>query len=236
MKFLGFDISSSCTGWALIEAFEGPETEKKYFEKRLVEYGQIKPDPKMGTTQRLYYFGNEIKKVIERQQPDEIQIEEIIFASGVKTLRVLASFRGVALFQAYGYQKREVSAFEPPRWKKDLNIKGNAKKCEIQLEICKRFNLLDEEKIKKYHETIDSYHQQIELLKPPKKIKRKKGEVVEEKPVESKAEIKKKIKAFDKLFDQVSININSDCGISADIADAIGVTLTGINEFEKHKI
>jgi len=101
MKVLGLDTSSNSTGWALVE------------DNKLLEYGLIKPEGAMETLQRLYFFGNEIKKIIEKYEPDEITLEEIILVHGPRTMKVLARFSGVALFQAYSYQKRDIRMYEP---------------------------------------------------------------------------------------------------------------------------
>jgi len=142
MLVLGLDISSNSTGWGLIE------------DDKLLEYGLIKPEGSMETIQRLYFFGNEIKKVIEKYNPDEIAIEEIVFVHGPRTMKILARFSGVALFQAYSYQKRDIKLYEPQVWKKKLDLKGLATKPEVQLGICKKFDLLDSDKIKKYEEKL----------------------------------------------------------------------------------
>lgn len=147
MKFLGLDVSSSSTGWNVVEADKD--------SKKLVDYGLISPVGNMGVTQRLYFFGNELKKLIDKHQPDEIAIEETILVRGPKIMRTLARFGGVAIFLAYSYQKREVSLYEPSMWKKSLGIKGNAKKPEIQLKICEVFSLTDKQKIDTY---LDELH------------------------------------------------------------------------------
>jgi crossover junction endodeoxyribonuclease RuvC len=142
---MGLDISSSNTGWCIVDV------EK---EMKLVEYGLISPVGNMGVTQRLYFFGNELKKLIEKFQPNEIAVEETILVRGPKVMRTLSRFSGVALFLAYSYQKREIQTYEPPKWKKNLSLSGFAEKAEIQLKVCEAFKLLDEQKAKIYFDLL----------------------------------------------------------------------------------
>ena len=264
---LGIDISSSSTGWALLD------NEKDVILK---EYGLIKPTGGMSVSQRLYFFGNEIKKVIEKYTPKEIVIEETVLVRGPVIMRTLASFRGVALFQAYSYQKREVTTYEPPNWKRIIGMKGNAKKPEIQLFICERFKLLEQKKIEEYRKILVENGEKMDNFKKKKKENVKflenmvaefsknceSGKIVEKietdlgtieinEPELTKGgdvkknaikkcckEITKKYtklinaqnKEAEKKFVQVSIDVESDCGIGPDIADSIGVGLAKCSE------
>lgn len=259
MTILGLDISSSSTGWSLLE------------DDKLLDYGLVKPEGVMNTTQRLYFFGNEIKKIIERCEPGEIAIEETILVRGPKIMRVMARFSGVALFQAYSYQKRDVKTYEPQVWKKCLGLKGNANKPSVQLFICEKFKLLEVDKIKEYAQELEQAEiDKVDLRRGSKKElitfqkeiikfeknsklfkrnvkKKKKKEITEEdnKMIDenelkfkdmkveyssNKKEVNKRAKNIDKRIEQVSMNIYSDCGINPDIADSIGVALTCIDE------
>lgn len=146
MKILSFDVSSASSGWALLETLP---------ELKIVEYGLIQPTGNMDVDQRLYFFGNEIEKIINKQQPSEIVIEETIMGHGSPvTMRTMASFRGVAIYKAYSYQKKPVTTYVPPEWKKMLGIGGKAEKAQVQLFICKTFKLISEEKIAAYEKEI----------------------------------------------------------------------------------
>lgn len=154
--YLGLDVSSASTGWCVVEVGN---------EKRLVEYGLIRPEGGMGVTQRLYFFGNELKKVIDKYQPNEIAMEETILVRGPKIMRVLSRFSGVAIYLAYSYQKRELALYEPPAWKKSLGLSGHAKKPEIQLKVCEAFRLIDGEKVKDYQKQLDQCEEDLKNVK-----------------------------------------------------------------------
>jgi len=265
MKILGLDISSSNTGWSIVEVDNS--------NNKLVDYGIISPVGNMGVTQRLYFFGNELKKVVDKCSPDEIAIEETILVHGPKTMRVLARFSGVALFLAYSFQKREISTYEPPAWKKNLGLRGNAKKAEVQLAICKEFGLIEQKKIDEYQSILtkivedenqirktlskdskSSSKETVNLEKTYKEAKKKikakkKKEITEEdtknfenleiqlnqQKEEEKIKIKQAkeaLKDIDKRYEKVSIDIYSDCGISPDIADSIGVSLCALSKLK----
>jgi crossover junction endodeoxyribonuclease RuvC len=245
---LGIDSSSSVTGWSLLRKTDSNEIE-------LVDYGLISPQAPMSVTQRLYFFGNEIKKLIERLTPNEITIEETILVRGPKIMRTLARFSGVALYQAYCYQKREVMTYEPPSWKKKMGLSGHAKKPQIQLAICKRFKLLDDKKIEEYAATFSAMEEEVNKLRLEVRQKSKQFEIeikklhresnenkatreigkvkigeVNEKRKTFKKEADKKIKEYEKNVVEMSTNIYSDCGINPDIADSIGVAVAFIND------
>jgi Holliday junction resolvasome RuvABC endonuclease subunit len=189
---LGIDISSSSTGWALLENDK---------DVVLKEYNLIKPAGSMSVSQRLYFFGNEIKKVIEKHNPTEIVIEETVLVRSPGTMRTLASFRGVALFAAYSYQKREVTTYEPPNWKKIIGLKGMAKKPEIQLFICEKFKLLEPKKIEEYRKILIENGEKMDNFK---KIKRQNVKFLEN----MLAEFTKKCENGD-----VVLKIETDLGV-----------------------
>lgn len=274
---MGLDISSSSTGWNIVDVDKD--------EKKLIEYGLICPVGSMGVIQRLYFFGNECKKLIDKFEPNEIAIEETVLVRGPKIMRTLARFSGVALFLAYSYQKREISTFEPSSWKKTIGLGGNAKKPEIQLKICEEFSLIDKTKYDNYQNVIENLKVLEKSLKKPSnfkgreikikhlekkqkrlnselkkkekesnkkrglsesEIKRRKQEFEELKKAtdekenelkqikndfkKTKKERKEKVKSVTKSFEKISVDIYSDSGINADIADSIGVSLAAIYE------
>ena len=278
-RFLGLDISSSSTGWNIVEV--------RGKSQHLVEYGLISPVGSMGVTQRLYFFGNELNKLIEKFQPHEIAVEETILVRGPKIMRTLSRFSGTALFLAYSYQKREIATYEPSSWKKNLGLKGNAKKPEIQLKVCERFDLIDRYKIGEYQLILDDliekekrykkestlnvkkeeanlkYLEKVikkdksDLKKAEKFASKKRGlseEEIEERQEsyklqedffkqkeinfkkekedfkQRKKEYRDVLREISKGFEKVSIDIYSDSGINADIADSVGVTLKAIDE------
>jgi len=211
MKVIGLDVSSNSTGWCLIESID----------LKLISYGIIRGDSSMSTNQRLYFQGNELKKLIEKYKPDEIGIEETILVRGPKIMRTLSRFSGVAIFQAYSYQKKEIYVYEPSSWKKTLGIGGNARKAVVQLDICSKFKILTEIQVEQYKQVFEKIEKEVSDFK-----------VIAKQQKMSRKDINKKVKEIERQYDKASIDIYSDCGINNDIADSIGVGLAVINEIQ----
>lgn len=228
MKTMGIDISSKSTGWGVIE------------DGKLLEFGKINPTGTMTHAQKLYYFHVELERVISRQRPDDIAIEDVVQVKSVSVAKILARFNGVAIVEAYRYLQREPTMFEPTEWKKLVMGYGSARKCETQLYVCEKYNLLPKDKIEFYKSAIndvksklgesnDSKKIDIKLLKKQlKKCKEedKKKEINEQ--IESAKSLndssrKKNKKDASKLFDDISMKIYTESSINEDIADAICV-------------
>jgi crossover junction endodeoxyribonuclease RuvC len=218
MKILGLDVSSTSTGWSVVDS--------KLDVISLIEFGLIRGDSSMSAIQRLYFLGNELKKIIEKQQPDEIAIEETVLVRGPKIMRILARFSGVAIFQCYSYQKKELYVFEPAKWKKNIGIGGHALKAEVQLYVCTKFNLLSLKQLADYQDKILEIEKQVfdhktNIKKSNDKLTRK--------------EVNKQVKIIEKQYVKMSTDIFSDCGISNDIADSAGVALAAVIQINNDK-
>jgi len=205
MKVMGLDVSTQSTGWCVLN-IDG--------SVKIEAYGLIRGDKSMSVIQRLYLLGNELKKLFETYCPDEIGIEEAVFIRGPKILKTLSRFAGVAIFQAYSYQKKEPRFFGPPEWKKNLGISGSSVKAEIQVEICSRFGLLTQQQIDVYKNLFEQIKQNITTTKQDAKQKST-----------GKKDLAKLLKQFEKQYEKISTDIYSDCGINNDIADSIGIAL-----------
>jgi len=233
MRILGIDISSKSTGWALIES------------DKLVEFGKINPTGKMTSAQKLCLFGIELKKIIEKHKPDNIAIEDVVQVKSVSVVKILARFNGVAIVEAYRFLQRDPTLFEPTKWKKMIDdCSGSSKKCEIQLAICKKYNLLSKEKIKLYQKRIDEAKEELknidtkeikaeikQLKKDLKKAKKNKDNIEEISNkinvMTNELNIKRKQgkKQLNTTFDKISLDIYTETSINEDIADSIGVAI-----------
>ncbi|MDD5649681.1 MAG: crossover junction endodeoxyribonuclease RuvC [Candidatus Nanoarchaeia archaeon] len=236
MKILGVDISSRSTGASLIE------------DDKLLEYTKINPIGSMSNSAKMYLFSVELDKILEKWQPDYIAIEDVIQVSSVSITKILARFNGIALISAYKFNKKEPKLFIPSEWKKTIGLSGSVRKCETQLFICKKYNLLKEDKINYYEQKINecseidkdslnSKQKDIDLLK---KRMRKEKTIIEElknQIEELKKEvftIKKNNKlSISKKFDNLSMELYIDTGINEDIADSVGVALAYQKELIK---
>lgn len=91
MKILAFDVSSMSTGYSVIN------------NGRLLKgsLGMIQPNPRRQYGERLQVFESELKKIIQKHNPDIIVVEDIFKGRNIKTFRSLAMFRGVAIKAIY---------------------------------------------------------------------------------------------------------------------------------------
>lgn len=232
-KIMGIDISSRSTGWSILQG------------DKLVEYGKVNPTGKMTTSQKLFLFHVELKKIIERHKPDEIAIEDVPLVKSVSVAKLLARFNGVAMVEAYRHLQKEPALFEPSKWKKLVEgCTGGSKKCEIQLAICKMFKLLSENRIEYYREKIDDVKRnspdpedikdELKSLKKQMKKAHKQNDLVTISQLEVQIETikssvvkdkKKKKREMSNGFDQISMDIYTETSINEDIADSIGTAI-----------
>jgi len=107
-KILGFDISSSCIGYSVIEIL--PNQELKF-----ISCDYLKPIKKGSIIYKIADTRDKIKKIIEEIKPDHIAIEDIIqFMSGAstaKTIITLTSFNRMIGLLAYDFLKKEPEYF-----------------------------------------------------------------------------------------------------------------------------
>lgn len=96
---LAFDVSSSCTGYAVIRSGKWRLSKKSW--------GKIKIPPKLPLAERLFVFRNGLEKVINTVKPTSIVIEDVFALKNVKTLKLLARFNGVALEVSRRYSNKE---------------------------------------------------------------------------------------------------------------------------------
>lgn len=106
-KILGFDISSTCIGYSLLEIDSN--------QIKFISCSFLKPLKTGSIINRLADTRDKIKKIIEDTKPDHIVIEDIIqFMSGAstaKTIITLTSFNRMIGLLAYDFLKREPQYF-----------------------------------------------------------------------------------------------------------------------------
>lgn len=106
-KILGFDVSSTCIGYSLLEI--------KDSNISFISCDYVKPIKNGSIIARIADTRNKIKKIIDQIKPDHIAIEDIIqFMSGAstaKTIITLTSFNRMIGLLCYDYLKSEPSYF-----------------------------------------------------------------------------------------------------------------------------
>ena len=80
---------------------------------------------------RLGRLGLEMQRLIEKYSPDEVSVEQAIYAQNVRTALALGQARGVILFTCVS-SGREVFEYSPREVKRAVTGNGNASKLQVQ--------------------------------------------------------------------------------------------------------
>ncbi len=123
MRILGIDPGLASVGWGLIVYPEGGPAD--------VRWGQIKTSACQSAPKRLQKIYHELRTLIRELEPEAISVEELFFATNVKTAIVVAQARGAALL-ATAESGAEVFEYTPLQVKKAVSGRGGASKGQVQ--------------------------------------------------------------------------------------------------------
>ena len=250
MRYIGLDIATT-TGWASFE------------DEKLLERGSIQLIQGMDLPQKLHYFHLELKRVLERANPDWCFVEDVFLGiSGAKTLAYLARLNGVAINASFEVLQQNVKLYEPNYWKANSfkGLSGQAKKWQIQLAAVRHFNLpitgnfedIDrdireqDQRIKIYKIKVDIERESLNKMKVS--LVRKRNPLSDEEKKNIKMNIKiseeeiKSLKfalkrcetSFDKMMSKTSLDISAQTGMTDNICDACGIALCGYKEINEN--
>jgi len=120
---LGIDPGIADTGYGAIKLEGGKLV--------CLGYGSIKTQAKTDISERLHIINLELNKIIKKYKPELIAVEQLFFASNVKTAIVVGQARGVALLTA---KQNNVSVveFTPLQVKQAVTSYGAAGKVQVQ--------------------------------------------------------------------------------------------------------
>lgn len=123
MIILGIDPGLAFTGYGLI----------KYEKKKnsLIEYGYIETNKKDAFPLRLKKIHFELKKIINKYNPQEIVIEEIFFSKNTRTALIVGKVYGV-LVLTVSLLELEVYEYTPLQVKQAIVGNGRADKFQVQ--------------------------------------------------------------------------------------------------------
>jgi Holliday junction resolvasome RuvABC endonuclease subunit len=131
-KVLGLDVSSSCTGYCIVE--DG------YLLKNTIN--TIIPNEKSSLGQKLVFFEKVLRKIISKYNPDHIIIEDIFKGPNAKTFKTLAMFRGVAFKVVFEKIKKDPICVMPTEARKMVGVNGITKEDAFEY-IINRYNFTD---------------------------------------------------------------------------------------------
>ena len=120
---MGIDPGSKCTGCGVIDEVNN--------ELKVVYWGSIKTKPRQSFPERLKFIYDELVAVIKEFNPDEIAVEDMFFATNVKSALKLGQTRGVALLSAVN-EGKPVAEYSPLEVKQSVVGYGRAEKQQVQ--------------------------------------------------------------------------------------------------------
>jgi len=202
MKVLALDVSTSTTGFAVIDS-----------NLKLLEYGQFTiKDRTLSDTMYTVEITDKSLALAEKYKVDAIIIEDI-FCIDPKVFRRWARVHGGMAITWYKKTKKEPVFMMAVSARPKTNISGKASKIEVQIEIAKRYNLVDKAICSKYAKAFYTLEEEKEnkCKAIEKEIKEKKKQTEEKKKINGK--FKYAVSKLSGEFENV--------GISEHQADAI---------------
>jgi len=126
IKILGIDPGTGRMGWGLIRT-----NASQVGSPEPLKYGCIQTKPNTPKMDRLIHIYRSLCDIIEKNQPDQVAIEELFFFKNQKTIISVAEARGVAIVCAL---KSGLPVFEytPLQVKQALTGYGRADKKQMQ--------------------------------------------------------------------------------------------------------
>ena len=123
MRVLGIDPGIAATGYGIVESING--------KSKVIDYGCIKTNKIISFPERLKIIHDTLKKIIRKNNPDSIAIEEIFFAKNVKTAISVGHARGVILLACLSTGV-EIAEYTPLQVKMAIVGYGRAEKYQVQ--------------------------------------------------------------------------------------------------------
>src|SRR5258707_4969017 len=133
MRVLGIDCGSECTGYAVVE-LDGCD------KLTCLTFGGIKLSSRNPLPQRLSTIFECLGGVIQQHRPDRVAIEDVFYASNVKSALKLGQVRGVAMLAAAS-AGLEVAEYSPLSIKSAVVGYGRAEKHQVQQMVTRLLNL-----------------------------------------------------------------------------------------------
>ena len=120
---MGIDPGSNCTGFGIVEEIKG--------NLNAVHWSSVRSTTKDTFPKRLKRIYNELIIAIEKFSPDIVAVEDLFYATNVKTVIKLGQTRGVALLAAVN-NDLQVAEYSPLQIKQSVVGYGRADKNQVQ--------------------------------------------------------------------------------------------------------
>ena len=123
MRVMGIDPGSNCTGFGIVEELKG--------NLQAIHWNSVRSSQKDAFPQRLKRIYDELVIAMEKFSPDVVAIEDLFYATNVKTVIKLGQTRGVALLAAVN-SGLQVAEYSPLQIKQSVVGYGRADKNQVQ--------------------------------------------------------------------------------------------------------
>ncbi len=120
---MGIDPGSNCTGFGVVEEVKG--------NLHAVHWSSVRSSPKDTFPDRLKRIYDELVIAIEKFAPEVVAVEDLFYATNVKTVIKLGQTRGVTLLAAVN-SGREVAEYSPLEIKQSVVGYGRADKNQVR--------------------------------------------------------------------------------------------------------
>ena len=120
---MGIDPGSNCTGFGVVEEVKG--------NLQAIHWSSVRTSPKDAFPQRIKNIYDELVIAMEKFTPEAVAVEDLFYATNVKTVIKLAQTRGVALLAAVNCGLR-VAEYSPLEIKQSVVGYGRADKNQVQ--------------------------------------------------------------------------------------------------------
>ena len=123
MRVMGIDPGSNCTGFGIVEEIKG--------DLHAVHWSSVRSTSKHTFPDRLKCIYDELVRAMEKFQPDVVAVEDLFYATNVKTVIKLGQTRGVTLLAAVNCGI-ELAEYSPLEIKQSVVGYGRADKNQVR--------------------------------------------------------------------------------------------------------
>jgi crossover junction endodeoxyribonuclease RuvC len=123
MRVMGIDPGSNCTGYGIVEEING--------DLKVVHWGSVKTKPHQSFPEKLKLIYDELIATSREFNPDEVAVEDMFYATNVKSALKLGQTRGVAILSAVN-EGKPVAEYSPLEVKQSVVGYGRAEKGQVQ--------------------------------------------------------------------------------------------------------
>jgi crossover junction endodeoxyribonuclease RuvC len=137
MRVLGIDCGTEYTGYGVVDLLSDSRNKDRLV---CIVCGAIKVSPRDPMPTRLSRISIGLQQLISQHQPERVAIEDVFYATNVKSALKLGQVRGVAMLAAAS-AGLEVAEYSPLSIKSAVVGYGRAEKHQVQQMVARLLNL-----------------------------------------------------------------------------------------------